>query len=53
MEINPDAVTAQDCVEMDEMKGASVVLNDGKVVGFIYDHAPCGGNRNEDEAGER
>ncbi len=32
--MNKEKVTVQDCVEMQEMKNQSVILNDGKVVGF-------------------
>lgn len=32
--MNKEKVTVQDCVEMQEMKNQSVILNDGKVVRF-------------------
>lgn len=32
--MNKEIVTIQDCIEMKEMKGEAVKLNDGKVVGF-------------------
>ena len=38
--MNKEKVTVQDCVEMQEMKNQSVVLNDGKVVGFEENPKP-------------
>lgn len=37
MNINLEAVTVQDCIDMDELKGAGVLLDNGKVTGFKYD----------------
>ena len=38
--MNKEKVTVQDCVEMQEMKNQSVILNDGKVVGFEENPKP-------------
>lgn len=38
--MNKEKVTVQDCVEMQEMKNQSVVLNDGKVVRFEENTKP-------------
>lgn len=32
--MNREKITIQDCIEMREMKGQTVILNDGKVMGF-------------------
>lgn len=32
--MNREKITIQDCIEMREMKGKTVILNDGKVMGF-------------------
>lgn len=32
--MNREKITIQDCIEMQEMKGKTVILNDGKVMGF-------------------
>jgi hypothetical protein len=32
--MNREKITIQDCIEMQEMKGQTVILNDGKVMGF-------------------
>lgn len=37
MSIDMDAITLQDCIDMYELNGAEVVLNDGKVMGFQYE----------------
>ncbi len=47
MKINMDAVTLQDCIDMYELKGAGVVLDNGKATGFQYErgtkaHRPSG-----------
>lgn len=38
--MNKEKVTVQDCVEMQEMKNQSVILNDGKVVRFEENPKP-------------
>lgn len=38
--MNKEKVTVQDCVEMQEMKNQSVILNDGKVVRFEENQKP-------------
>lgn len=35
--MNREKITIQDCIEMQEMKNQSVILNDGKVMGFEDD----------------
>ena len=35
-----DRVTIQDCIDMADMKNMSVVLSDGKVVGFEHEESP-------------
>ena len=37
MNINLEAVTVQDYINMDELKGAGVLLDNGKVTEFKYD----------------
>ncbi len=38
MKINLEAVTVQDCIDMDELKGRGSLLDDGRVSGFVDDH---------------
>lgn len=38
--MNKEEVTIQDCIEMQEMKNQSVILNDGKVSGFEENQKP-------------
>lgn len=33
--MNLEVITIQDCLDMYEKKGQSIIINDGKVVGFI------------------
>lgn len=33
--MNLEAITIQDCIDMYEKKGQSIIINDGKVFGFI------------------
>lgn len=44
-EMNMDAVTVQDCIEMLEYRGMEAVIGDGRVVGF--QPAEDGGRRRE------
>ena len=37
MGLNLDRVTVQDCMEMDQLKGAGAILADGHLRGFTYD----------------
>ena len=37
MNVNLETVTVQDCIDMDELKGAGVLLDNGKVAGFHYE----------------
>ena len=37
MVISLDRVTVQDCMEMDQLKGAGAILAGGHLRGFIYD----------------
>ena len=37
MGISLERVTVQDCMEMDQLKGAGAILADGHLRGFIYD----------------
>ena len=39
--MNLDRVTTQDCIEAHYMRDMAVVLNDGKVVGFIKEDKQC------------
>lgn len=32
--MNLEVITIQDCIDMFEKKGMSVIINDGKIVGF-------------------
>ena len=45
MVISLDRVTVQDCMEMDQLKGAGVILADGHLRGFIYDRGMKADNR--------
>lgn len=57
MNINFDAVTVQDCIDMYELKEMTVLLDNGKVAGFNMAGTRGGGQvrpgertiRNEDE----
>lgn len=33
--MNLEEITIEDCIDMYEKKGKAVIINDGKVVGFI------------------
>lgn len=34
-ELNLDAITWEECVDLHRLKGISTVINDGKIVGFV------------------
>lgn len=39
MKVNLEAVTLQDCIDMYELKGESVLLDNGRVSGFMVDRS--------------
>jgi len=38
--LNLETVTTQDCIENYKSKGRSVILNDGKLIGFQQEEIP-------------
>ena len=38
--MNAETITLQDCIENYEYKDTSVVINDGKIVGFSKENSP-------------
>lgn len=34
--VNLDAITIEDCIEMNEYKGRETIINDGKVTDIVY-----------------
>lgn len=33
--MNTEIITIEDCIDMYEKKGKAVIINDGKVIGFV------------------
>lgn len=38
--MNLEVATIQDCIDMYDLKDQSVILNDGKVIGFVEKEIP-------------
>ena len=38
--MNAETITLQDCIENYEYKDTSVIINDGKIVGFSKENSP-------------